>query len=44
MSRIRIFKALRIKEDSKRGSNTPNTEVPWPIPQSRRFKKEAIDE
>jgi len=32
VSRIKIFEALWIKEDSKRGFETPNTEVPWPVP------------
>jgi len=37
MSRMKIFEALRIKEDRKKGLKTPNPEVPWQVPRSRRF-------
>jgi len=41
VSEMRIFKALRIKKDSKRGSKTPNTVKPWPEPRSKMVKKEV---
>jgi len=39
VSRINIFEALWIEEDSKSGPRTPNMDKPWPVPWARRFQE-----
>ena len=42
VSRMKIFEALWIKVDSKRGPQTPNIGIPWP-PQSREIQVKHLN-